>query len=97
MKYSLSSQAQDDLIQIGQYTLNSWNAKQAKKYLAGIRALLQSLCEMPQMGERRPDVKHGVYSFPYESHVIYYTLRRDELIVVGILHKRSVPLNHLEL
>lgn len=97
MRYLLSSAAQTDLINIGQYTVQKWDGNQAKKYLAEIRQVLLMLCEMPKVGKHRPDVKEGVYSFTHESHTIYYMLTSSELIVIGILHKSSVPLNHLEL
>ena len=37
-----------------------------------------------------------VLSFPHVSHVIYYVLHEQQLVVFGVLHKRMVPMNHLD-
>ncbi|MEW8416758.1 MAG: type II toxin-antitoxin system RelE/ParE family toxin [Candidatus Thiodiazotropha endolucinida] len=52
------------------------------------------------MLKRPPSVKPdqsgpNVLSFPHVSHVIYYILHEQQLVVFGVLHKRMVPVNHL--
>jgi toxin ParE1/3/4 len=42
-----------------------------------------------------PDVGSDILSFPHASHVIYYVVHEQHLVVFGVLHKRMVPLNHL--
>lgn len=52
---------------------------------------------MPTIGKHRSNVRKNTYSFSYQSHVIYY-LKNDEtkaLIVIGVLHKNSIPQKHL--
>ncbi len=34
-------------------------------------------------------------SFPHASHVIYYVVHEQQLVVFGVLHKRMVPVKHL--
>ena len=52
-------------------------------------------CRAPSLGKSRPDVGPEVLNFPHVSHVIYYVMHEQQLVVFGALHKRMVPLNHL--
>jgi len=94
--YRLTSDAQSELIEIRRYTLTQWGESQSKKYLSEIRQTINLLSETPALGKQRFDIATGVFSFPHASHVIYYVLDKHQLVVVGVLHKRMVPLNHLE-
>tara|TARA_Y100001954_G_scaffold223665_1_gene262207 strand:- start:926 stop:1234 length:309 start_codon:yes stop_codon:yes gene_type:complete len=93
--YRLSPDAQSDLIEIRQFTVKQWGTAQSKKYLSELRETIRLLAETPSLGKSRPDVGSNVLSFPYASHVIYYVVHEQQLVVFGVLHKRMVPLNHL--
>ncbi len=94
--YRLTADAQADLIDIRCYTLKQWGAKQSQKYFFELRQTLLVLSETPTIGKLRLEVGDDVFSFPYVSHVIYYTLDNQQLVVFGVLHKSMVPLLHLE-
>ena len=96
LSYRLTPDAQADLIEIRRYTLEQWGEIQSKKYLSELRQTIRLLSEVPAIGKQRPDVDSGVYSFPGASHIIYYTLSEQQLIVFGILHKSMAPIAHLE-
>lgn len=53
------------------------------------------LAETPALGKSRPEVGANVYSFPQGSHIIYYVVHEQQLVVFGVLHKRMAPLAHL--
>lgn len=94
--YKLTKDAQADLIQIRHYTLSQWGNKQSKLYLLELQQIITLLSEAPEMGKKRPDVSKDAFSFPHGSHVFYYVLHTDYLLVFAILHKAMVPNNHLE-
>ncbi|WP_299735521.1 type II toxin-antitoxin system RelE/ParE family toxin [uncultured Endozoicomonas sp.] len=56
---------------------------------------MELIAETPALGKGRSDVGLDVLSFPQGSHVIYYVVHEQQIIVFGVLHKRMVPLNHL--
>ncbi len=88
--------AQSDLIDIRRYALKQWGEEaQSKKYLSEMRQTVQLLAETPSLGKYRPDVEINVLSFPHGSHVIYYVVHEQLLVVFGVLHKRMVPVKHL--
>lgn len=93
--YRLTPDAQTDLIEIRRFTVKQWGTAQAQKYLLELRQTIRLLAETPSLGKSRPDVGSNVLSFPHVSHVIYYVVHEQQLIVFGVLHKRMVPLNHL--
>jgi toxin ParE1/3/4 len=93
--FRLTPDAQSDLIEIRRFTIKQWGGVQSKKYLSELRQTIQLLAETPSLGKPRPDIDADVLSFPHVSHVIYYVVHEQQLMVFGVLHKRMVPLNHL--
>jgi toxin ParE1/3/4 len=93
--YRLTPDAQSDLIEIRRFTVKQWGTAQSKKYLLELRNTIRLLTDTPSLGRSRPEVGSNVLSFPHVSHVIYYVLHEQQLVVFGVLHKRMVPLNHL--
>lgn len=94
--YRLTPDAQSDLIDIRRFTVKQWGEAQSQKYLSELRRTLRLLATTPSLGKARPDIGEDVLSFPHVSHVVYYTVHERQLIVFGVLHKRMVPVNHLD-
>ena len=93
--YRLTPDAQSDLIEIRRFTLQQWGAAQSQKYLSELRKMIRLLAETPSLGKSRPEIGINVLSFPHVSHVIYYVVHEQQLVIFGVLHKRMVPFNHL--
>lgn len=93
--YRLTPDAQSDLIEIRRFTVQQWGSAQSQKYLSELRKTIHLLAETPSLGKVRPEIGANVLSFPHVSHVIYYVVHEQQLVVFGVLHKRMVPLNHL--
>lgn len=94
--YRLTSDAQADLIEIRRFTVKQLGNAQSQKYLSELRQTIRLLAETPSLGKARPDVVEGALSFPHVSHTIYYVIHAQQLVVFGVLHKRMVPVNHLD-
>lgn len=58
--------------------------------------VVKLLTESPGMRKQRPDRGKRVLGFSHSSHVIYYQLHREQVVVFAVLHKSMVPLSHLE-
>lgn len=93
--YRLTPDAKSDLIEIRHYTLQHWGAHQSKKYLSELRKTIRLVSEAPSCGKPRPEVGANVLSFPHASHIIYYIVNEQQVVVFGVLHKRMAPDNHL--
>ncbi|WP_246550509.1 type II toxin-antitoxin system RelE/ParE family toxin [Photorhabdus caribbeanensis] len=68
---------------------------QSQKYLLELRRIIRLLADTPSLGKFRADIGLDILSFPYVSHVIYYVVHEQQLVVFGVQHKRMMPLNHL--
>ncbi|WP_338015652.1 type II toxin-antitoxin system RelE/ParE family toxin [Photorhabdus bodei] len=91
----LTPDAQRDLIEIRRFTMKQWRTAQSQKYLLELRRITRLLADTPSLGKSRTDIGLDILSFPYVSHVIYYVVHEQQLVVFGVLHKHIVPLNHL--
>jgi len=85
--YILSESAQQDIISIRDYTLETWGKVQTRKYLALLKKRLEWLANNPALGKQRNEVKEGYISFPEGRHIIFYRLAKSGIDVMGIFHQ----------
>ena len=93
--FRLTQDAKSDLIKIQHFTIEQWGSTQSKKYLSALRQTIRLLADTPSLGKSRPEVGLDVLSFPHVSHVIYYMVHKQQLVIFGVLHKSMIPLSHL--
>ncbi|MGM0681280.1 MAG: type II toxin-antitoxin system RelE/ParE family toxin [Thermodesulfobacteriota bacterium] len=84
--YRLTPAAKSDLIDIWNYTVDSWGEKQAEKYMYDIETKLEQLATNPEIGRKRPEIAPGYHSFPVGKHIIFYRQSNDHIDIIGILH-----------
>jgi toxin ParE1/3/4 len=90
--YELSQQADKDLQEIYDYTAAKFGADQAIKYLVGLEDLFHLLCTHPHTGRMRNEIRKGVRSNSYVSHVVFYRVVEKHIRIVRILHaSRDIP------
>lgn len=97
LTYYLTTEAQTDITEIHEYSINQWDKEQADKYLLMLQEAIKTIAEVPTIGKPRPDIDNNTQSFVYASHVIYYKVVKSDLVVFAVLHKRMVPVAHLKL
>jgi toxin ParE1/3/4 len=85
-KYRLTPSAKSDLIEIWNYTVETWGEKQAEKYLHDIEDKLNQLAANPELGRQRPEIVSGYYSFPAREHIVFYLISDRHIDIIGILH-----------
>lgn len=84
--YKFTGRAEDDLAAIIDYTLETWGAAQAVKYIDGLEELASNLAQSPSLGKSRDDLHEGLIVFPYERHLLFYRKERHGITIVRILH-----------
>jgi len=92
--YRLSSRAEVDLAEIWVYSAEQWNFDQADRYVDSLVSRFDWLCNNPSLWKTRPDIADGLYSYPQQSHVIYFRAHGDALQlieIVRVLHGRMEP------
>jgi toxin ParE1/3/4 len=94
-EYRLSRLARLDLIQIADYTVDTWGAEQAYRYLDSLEACFQQLAQTPAMGRPCATVRPGYRQMEHESNVIFYRAKKKGVFIGRILHQRMLPGRHL--
>jgi toxin ParE1/3/4 len=84
--YRLTPAAKSDLLEIWDYTVETWGEKRAEKYLLDIETKLKQLAANPELGRQRPEISPGYYSFPIGKHIIFYLQPGNHIDIIGILH-----------
>ncbi len=87
--------AENDLLDIWQYSYHKWGEDQAVKYLLQLDAGMQGLTNNPKVGKSREVVRKGYRSVQINRHVIYYRLQGEIIDIVRVLHERMIPDKHL--
>jgi toxin ParE1/3/4 len=85
--FRLTPRALRDLDAIADYTLRTWGADQMEAYLRGIESRIAWLADNPDLGRRREDVGKGYRSFLEGSHLIFYLIEEDRVVVIGLPHR----------
>ena len=93
--YSFTEQAERDIEEITDYTVQQWGIAQTVAYLDGLEARVQFLANNPQVGTNREALFAGLLSFPYESNILYYVKQSNGIAIVRVLHQRMDPVQHL--
>lgn len=94
--YRVTSNAENDLKQIGRYTERVWGKAQRNKYLKALERCFSWLAGNPMAGKHRADVEAGYYSFPQGQHVIFYVLHDQGIDIIGVPHKEMDVLSYFD-
>ena len=88
MTYRLTRQAKSDIKTIYRYTVEYFGEGQAQEYLEGLEYSFDLLTDNPNMG-RVFDEKNRRYV--YKSHLVYYEIKEEELVIIRIRNARQKP------
>ncbi|MCP1388355.1 type II toxin-antitoxin system RelE/ParE family toxin [Corynebacterium sp. TA-R-1] len=90
-----SELANADLLDIWEYTSETWGVMQADAYIRAISERFVQLDAFPAAGRSVEEIRAGYRRIKYASHVIYYRPVPDGVQIVRILHERMDPYLHL--
>ncbi|MEN8776842.1 MAG: type II toxin-antitoxin system RelE/ParE family toxin [Polaribacter sp.] len=94
--YELTKEADADLEDIFDYTEKSHSRNQAIVYLSNIEDLFFQLCNQPNLGRTRKEIKEGIFSIAFQKHIIFYKIIENKLLIIRVLHEiRDMP-KHLK-
>jgi toxin ParE1/3/4 len=94
--FRLTRRAEEDLLEIGEYTRRTWGIEQCARYLDQLEHCCQRLADNPKLGRAYDQVRQGYRRFEQGRHVVFFRQLDEEIIlVVRILHDRMLPDLHL--
>ncbi|AXS41110.1 type II toxin-antitoxin system RelE/ParE family toxin [Breoghania sp. L-A4] len=95
MRLQFLPAARADLDAIFDYTVKQWGLAQAERYLRDMQATCESLRAGRIKGRSAEHVRSGYRKAASGSHMIYFKLADERLIVVRILHQSMDVERHL--
>ena len=95
MRYKLSGAAARDIDEILEQSLVEFGVCQTETYYTLLMHRLELLGGNPEIGSVAEDIRPGYRRFPHESHVIFYTIRTEDVLVVRILHQRMDAIRNI--
>jgi toxin ParE1/3/4 len=90
-RFRFSRRAEADLVSIGAYTLRTWGADQAIRYVADLRACCQMLAHNPEAGRVCDEIRRGLRRMEHGWHVIFYRPEAEGILISRVLHQRMLP------
>jgi len=92
--FKLSVSAEADILHIGAYTLDRWGKEQTARYLHQMETCCQRLAGQPLLGRACNHIRPGLRCMEQGSHIVFYRLAANFVLVVRILHKSMLPTRH---
>ncbi len=97
MTLQISNEAQSDLTEIWEYTYETWSLSQADTYYSILIEGINAIVKEPNIGRSYENVKSGYFGYKVKSHIIFYKIKRREIMqVIRILHQRMDFPNRLK-
>jgi toxin ParE1/3/4 len=87
VRYVLSQEAELDLLEIYEYSLEEWDEGQAVAYLDGLYDAFAGLTRIPKKGRLRTDLGLEIRSILCKSHIIFYLEAAEGVAIVRVLHQ----------
>ncbi|MGL4488099.1 MAG: type II toxin-antitoxin system RelE/ParE family toxin [Rhizobiaceae bacterium] len=94
-KYQTSARADADIKEVYKYSARQFGYTQANDYLARLYDQFSKLAVTPDIGKRLKFGSKIYQQQQYESHLIFYRKRRNEILIVRVLHKSMDIKQHL--
>lgn len=87
--------AESDLINIWIYGCTTWGATQADSYADSIENTLNALASSPEKNHVRNNFRPPIRICHHVSHMIIYTIEKNSIVVVRVLHKAMDVKKHV--
>lgn len=84
--YILSEEAKADIDEIYEFGEHKFGTDQSIKYLIGLEEHFDKLSLNYNIGRTRNEIKKGLFSLPYISHIIFYRILKDKIRIVRVLY-----------
>jgi len=92
--FTRSIRARADLLDIAEYTLQTWGERQVNAYLGDLETCCRRLAENPGLGRQCVEIRPDLRRFEHREHVVFYIARAEGPYIVRILHRSMLPHRH---
>lgn len=88
MRHKLSAIADRDVVRLYRQSLLQFGEAHADRYARALEQMFLSIAQFPEASPERPEL-NGARVRPFEAHHILYRVRKDEVVVLRVLHGRQ--------
>ena len=86
--YRLSVAAEEDIGALFRFSEVTFGPRQTDTYMDGLVRSFQKLAQTPGIGRSAEDLRFGFFRFRYQSHMIFYTIEPERIVIQRVLHAR---------
>jgi toxin ParE1/3/4 len=87
----LRPEAEADIHEIADYTIEQWGREQARSYVAALRADIASLSRFPERFPIHEQTGLGLRRMASGHHLVFYFVGEGVVEVVRVRHQRRDP------
>ncbi len=87
--FDLSRAAEADLLHIYRTGFELFGFEQAERYQDGLERTFAFLAEFPRAARLRPELNRDTRAHPYRSHIVFYRIDGDRIVIQRIRHSRE--------
>ena len=91
---TLSILAEEDLIQVYVDGATSFGPEQARRYHRKLFQVFRFLAANPRAAPIRPELTAEIRVHPVASHIVLYTARKQDILILRIRHAHEDWLGH---
>lgn len=95
MLYQLTEDAEQDLREIAEYTLNRWGRSQLIQYQQGFTRAIERIVEHPSIGKRFSEKYPEIKTHKYQQHLIFY-FAESPIIILAVIHEKMDAVRYLQ-
>jgi toxin ParE1/3/4 len=89
-EYRVSDQADEDLLDIYLYGVARFGRPQAVECQFSFERCFELIADNPRMGRLTDTFRAGLRRHEHSSHVVIYKEQPDHVLIVAVVHGRSV-------
>ncbi len=85
--FRLSTKAEEDLSEIYTFGILRFGYAQGQKYMLSLEQSILKLAQSPFLGKESNFLYPGLREFEFKSHMIFYLIQEEGILIVRILHQ----------
>lgn len=89
MVYRTTRQADQDIIDLYVHGAVEFGADQAEIYHHGLAEIFDLPADNPTLARERSEFAPPICNHPYRSHLVVYTIEKEGVLIVRVLHRRQ--------
>ncbi|MGO4622865.1 type II toxin-antitoxin system RelE/ParE family toxin [Ensifer sp. 2YAB10] len=87
MQFSLSVEAEEDIVSIAEQGVRTFGSSVAEQYHEELFVLLELIAANPRMARERHEISPSVRIHPFKAHLVVYRINDDgSIFVIRVRH-----------